>query len=136
MVFARQRISLALSCGAALFVLSGQLSTVMASAGVGSIKGTVSATTSDASARPTLLAGARLKLVNRDLPDKPPLQAVTDETGAFSFTDLPAGTYLLSAEADGFPGVTKEISLAAGAKLNVEILLTATVSASVTVRED
>ncbi len=128
--------SFVLCCSATLLILTVGLSTAAASAGVGSIKGIVSATTSDASARPTLLAGARLKLVNRDLPDKLPLKAVTDETGAFSFTDLPAGTYLLSAEADGFPGVTKEISLAAGAKLNVEILLTATVSASVTVRDD
>ena len=131
MVFPGQRISLALCCGAALFVLS---SLAMAS-GVGSIKGTVSATTSDAKARPTLLAGARLTLVNRDLPDKP-VQSVTDETGSFVFNDLPAATYLLSAEADGFPRLTKEINLAAGATLNVEILLTATVSASVTVRDD
>src|ERR1700682_5608763 len=136
MIYVRRWISFVLCCSATLLMSTVALSTAKASAGVGSIKGTVSANTSDASAPPTLLAGARLKLVNRDLPDKPPLQAVTDETGAFSFTDLPAGTYLLSAEADGFPGVTKEISLAAGAKLNVEILLTATVSASVTVRED
>ncbi|HEX7530033.1 MAG TPA: carboxypeptidase-like regulatory domain-containing protein, partial [Pyrinomonadaceae bacterium] len=72
----------------------------MASAGAGSIKGTVSATTSDVNARPTLLAGARLKLVNRDLPGKQ-LKSVTDETGSFVFSDLPAATYLLSAEADG-----------------------------------
>src|SRR5436189_3229918 len=135
MVFARQRVCFALCWGAALFVLSGQLSAVMAAIGVGSIKGSVSATTSDASARPTLLAGARLMLVNRDRPDKP-LKSVTDETGSFVFNDLPAATYLLSAEADGFPGVTKEINLAAGATLTVEILLTATVSASVTVRDD
>src|SRR5258708_18355680 len=107
----------------------------MAGMGVGSIKGTVSATTSDASARPTLLPGARLTLVNRDLPDKP-LKLVTDETGSFVFSDLPAATYKLSIDADGFPGVTKEIILAPGATVNVEILLTATVSASVTVRDD
>jgi hypothetical protein len=112
-----------------------ELSTAMASTGVGSIKGTVSATTNDASARPTLLAGVQLTLVNRDLPDKP-LKLVTDETGSFAFNDLPAATYLLSAEANGFPGVTKEINLAAGATLNVEILLTLTVSESVTVRDD
>ena len=136
MIYAGQRISFVLCCTAAFFLLTVASVTATASAGVGSIKGTVTAITSDASARPTLLAGARLTLVNRDLPDKPPLKAVTDETGSFSFNDLPAATYLLSAEADGFPGVTKEITLAAGATLNVEILLTATVSASVTVRDD
>lgn len=103
--------------------------------GVGSIKGTVSATTSDVNARPTLLAGARLTLVNRDLPGNP-VKSVTDEAGNFIFNDLPAGTYLLSAEADGFPVVTREINLASGATLNVEILLTATVSETVTVREE
>jgi len=135
MIYARQRISFVLCCSATLLVLTVGLSTAMASAGAGSIKGTVSATTSDVNARPTLLAGARLKLVNRDLPGKQ-LKSVTDETGSFVFSDLPAATYLLSAEADGFPGVTKEINLAAGATLNVEILLTATVSESVTVRDD
>jgi hypothetical protein len=109
MIYARQRISFVLCCSATLLVSIVGLSTAMASAGVGSIKGTVRATTSDASARPTLLAGARLTLVNRDLPDKP-LKSVTDETGSFVFNDLPAATYLLSAEADGFPGVTKEIN--------------------------
>jgi hypothetical protein len=113
-----------------------QPSAAASSAGVGTIKGTVSATTSDANARPTLLAGARLTLVNRDLPDKPPLISVTDETGAFIFRDLPAATYLLAAVANGFPSVTKEINLASGATLNVEVLLTVTVSESVTVRDD
>ena len=135
MSFVRQRITLVLCWGAALLVLTGGGSTAKASAGVASIKGTVSATTSDASARPTLLPGARLTLVNRELPDKP-LKSVTDETGSFVFSDLAAATYLLSAEADGFPGVTKEINLAAGATLNVEIRLTLTVSESVTVRDD
>jgi hypothetical protein len=103
---------------------------------VGGIRGTVSATTSDANARPTLLVGARLTLANRDLPGQPLLRSITDERGNFIFSDLPAATYLLSAEADGFPGITKEINLTAGATLNVEILLTATVSASVTVRDE
>jgi hypothetical protein len=95
----------------------------------------VSATTSDASAHPTSLAAARLTLVNRDLPDKP-RTTVSDERGNFIFSDLPAATYLLLVEADEFPSVTKEIDLSAGATLNVEILLTATVSAYVTVRDD
>src|SRR6266851_3316278 len=136
MTYANQRISFVLCFSALLLVLTVDPSTAMASAGGGSIKGTVSATTSDANAHPTLLAGARLTLVNRDLPGQPPLKSVTDETGNFIFRDLPAATYLLSAEADGFPRLTKEINLASGAALNVEILLTVTVSESVTVRDD
>jgi hypothetical protein len=135
MIYAGQRIRFVLRCFVVLLLLTAGLPEVMASAGVGSIKGTVSATTSDASAHPTLLAAARLTLVNRDLPDKP-LTTVSDERGNFIFSDLPAATYLLSVEADGFPSVTKEIDLSAGAMLNVEILLIATVSASVTVRDD
>ncbi len=121
--------------GAGLLILA-VIQSVSASPGMGSIKGTVSATSGDPNAPRTLLAKARVALANRDLPDKTPLTFVTDETGAFNFADLPAATYLLSAEADGFPRVTKEINLATGATLQVEILLTATVSASVTVRED
>src|SRR6266849_2545336 len=136
MTYASRRISFVLCFSGLLLVLAVEPSAAMASTGGGSIKGTVSATTSDASARPTLLAGARLTLVNRDLPGKSPLRSVTDETGNFIFSDLPAATYVLSAEADGFPGVTKEINLTAGATLNVEILLTASVSASVTIRDD
>src|SRR5438874_423934 len=86
--------------------------------------------------RPTLLVGTRLTLVNRDLPGKPPLRSITDERGNFIFSDLPTAKYLLSAEADDFPSVTKEVNLTAGATLNIEILLTASVFASVTVRDD
>lgn len=136
MIYSARRISLILCCSITLLIFVTGVSNAKTSAGVGTIKGTVSATTNDVSARPTLLTGARLTLVNRDLPNKPALKTITDERGNFIFSDLPAANYLLSAEADGFPGVTKEIDLAAGATLNVEILLTATVSASVTVRDD
>lgn len=101
----------------------------------GSMKGTVSATAGDASAQPELIPGARLTLVNRDLKGTP-LQTVTNETGTFAFLDLPAGNYTLAAEADGLPSVKREISLTTGATLVVEIILTATVTESVTVREE
>ena len=132
MIYARRQLIFALCCSITLLVWTAAATAIAST--VGSIKGTVSATTSDVSARPTLLGGARLTLVNRDLPTQQPLRLVTDETGNFIFRDLPAATYLLSAEADGFPAVTKEINLTAGATLNVEVLLTANVSASVTVR--
>src|SRR5205807_8609686 len=101
----------------------------------GSIKGTVSATAGDAAARPELLPGARLTLINRDLPGKT-LATVTDETGNFAFLELPAATYVLTAEADGLPRATREIRLTTGANLVVEIVMTATVTESVTVKEE
>ena len=100
----------------------------------GSIKGTVSATAGDASARPELLPGARLTLVNKDLPTAS-FKTVTDDTGNFVFLDLPAGTYTLTAEANGLPNATREIRLTTGAALVVEIGLTVGVTESVTVRE-
>ena len=101
----------------------------------GSIKGTVSATAGDASAQPELIPGARLALVNRDLQGAP-LKTVTDEIGNFAFLNLPAGNYTLTAEGDGLPSVKREISLTTGANLVVEVILTATVTGSVTVREE
>jgi hypothetical protein len=101
----------------------------------GSIKGTVSATAADPSARPSLLPAARLSLVNRDIQGAA-VKIVTDEAGNFAFLDLPAANYTLTAEADGLPVVKQDIRLTTGAALVVEIVLTATVTASVTVREE
>ena len=101
----------------------------------GNIKGTVSATAGDSSARPELLPGASLTLVNRDVPSAS-FKAVSDETGNFAFRELPAGTYTLTAEAKGLPLVTHEIHLTTGATLVVEILLTATISESVTIHDE
>src|SRR6185503_18410099 len=84
----------------------------------GSIKGTVSATAGDVSARPELLPGARLTLINRELPGAA-LKTVTDETGNFAFLDLPSANYLLTAEANGLPTVTRDIRLTTGAALTV-----------------
>ena len=100
----------------------------------GSIKGTVSATAGDAS-RPELLPGARLTLINRELPGTT-LKTVTDETGNFAFLDLPSANYILTAEANDLPSVIRDIRLTMGATLAVEIILTASVNASVTVREE
>ena len=74
----------------------------------GSVKGTVSATSGNAAARPELLPGASLTLVNRDVPTAT-FKSVSDETGNFVFLELPAATYILTAEAKGLPGVTREI---------------------------
>ena len=101
----------------------------------GSVKGTVSATSGNATARPELLPGASLTLVNRDVPTAI-FKSISDETGNFVFLELPAATYILTAEAKGLPAVTRDIKLTTGANLIVEIILAPTVSESVTIREE
>jgi len=119
-------------------VLLGLLAVVCAAHAqglTGSIKGTVSATSGNSAARPELLPGATLTLINRDVPTAT-FKSVSDETGNFVFLELPAATYTLTAEAKGLTGVTREISLTTGANLIVEIILAPTVSESVTIREE
>ncbi|MFS8084693.1 MAG: carboxypeptidase regulatory-like domain-containing protein, partial [Acidobacteriota bacterium] len=101
----------------------------------GTIKGTVSATAGDPSVRSELLPSASVTLVNRDLPGTA-FETVTDETGNFIFRNLPAAVYTATAEAGGLPRVASEIRLTAGATLFVEIVLTASVTESVTVRDE
>ena len=95
---------------------------VTAHVDAGSIKGTVRATTAAANASTSPISGARLTLVNRDLPNHS-IKITTNEAGDFVFTGLPAATYILTVEATGLPTVTREIQLADGANLNVEIEL-------------
>lgn len=104
-------------------------------AATGNIKGTVRATTGTANTHAAPLPGAQLTLANRDLPGKS-IKTISDDSGNFAFTNLPAANYLLTVEANGLPTVTREISLTAGATLNVEIELTASISESVTVRDE
>lgn len=131
-----KRSSLLPAACAVVFLLSlGQTLTFAAHVDAGSIKGTVRATTKAANTAASPIAGARLTLVNRDLPNHS-IKTTTDEAGDFVFTDLPAATYILTVEATGLPTVTREIQLADGANLEVEIELTATVNESVTVRDE
>ena len=108
---------------------------VTAFAAAGRIKGTVRVTTTDPNAHPALLSGARVILVNRDVAG-PPIRTVTDDAGEFAFVDLPATLYVLTVESDGLKSVTREIRLAVADTLIVDIELTATVSETVTVREE
>ncbi len=107
----------------------------VAVAATGSIKGVVTATTQASGTRAILLSNARITLVNRDLRSQV-MVTVTDDAGAFVFGNLPAARYVLTAEAVGLPTATREIDLADGANLTVEIVLTTSVSESVTVREE
>jgi hypothetical protein len=101
----------------------------------GRIKGTVKVTTEATDATPPSLVGARLTLVNRDLPEQV-FKVVTDDVGNFIFADLPAATFVLTVEAVGVATVKREISLASGVGLTVEILMKATISEAVTIREE
>jgi hypothetical protein len=101
----------------------------------GRIKGTVKVTSEATDAPPALLAGARLTLVNRELAEQV-FKAVTDDVGNFLFADLPAATFVLTVEADGLATVKREISLAPGVGLTVDIVMKATISETVTVREE
>ncbi|MDX6402845.1 MAG: hypothetical protein QOH70_300 [Blastocatellia bacterium] len=120
---------------ALLFQTVAAAGSVSAQGLTGTIKGTVSATAGDPAAHPELLPAAHVTLVNRDLPG-PAFKTVTDESGNFIFRDLPAAVYTATAEAVGLPRVTSEIRLTAGATLFVEIVLTANVTESVTVRDE
>ncbi|MGH9970570.1 MAG: TonB-dependent receptor [Pyrinomonadaceae bacterium] len=101
----------------------------------GRIKGTVRVTTEATDAPPASLVGARLTLVNRDLTEQV-FKVVTDDVGIFIFNDLPAATFVLTVEADGLVTVRREISLTSGVGLTVEIVMKATISETVTIREE
>ena len=101
----------------------------------GRIKGTVKVTTEASDAPPVLLVGARLTLVNRDLTEQF-FKVDTDDAGNFIFVDLPAATFVLTVEADGLATVKREITLASGVGLTVDIVMKATISEAVTIREE
>src|SRR5437667_5169359 len=101
-------------CTLVLFFHAAALTSRTPAQGVtGSIKGTVSATAGDTSTQPELVPGARLTLVNRDLPNAS-FKTVSDDTGNFGFLELPAGYYILTVEANALPRVTREIHLTTG----------------------
>ena len=120
---------------AAIFSLLVLPASAMAQHLTGRIKGTVKVTTEATDAPPALLVGARLTLVNRDLPEQF-FKVVTDDAGNFIFADLPAATFVLTVEADGLATVRREIALASGVGLTVEIVMKATISEAVTIREE
>jgi len=119
----------------ALLMTMAQVSIARALPDAGGIKGTVKATTGATESAPAPIPGARVSLANRDLPSTS-VKITTDDAGNFAFTNLPAANYLLTVEADGLPTITREINLATGQVLTVEIVLTASVSETVTVREE
>ena len=131
----RSAVRCAVSFSVCLALLCLGSNSIRGAASGGSIKGLVRATTGAAGTLPVPLPGAQVILLNRDLPENP-LKITTDVIGNFAFADLPAATYILTAEADGLPKVSREIVLTDGESLTVEIDLTASVSESVTVRAE
>lgn len=112
---------------------------VAAVSDAGTIKGTVLAVSANgaasANALQTVIEGATLTLINKATPDTP-LKTVSNAAGDFIFENLPSGDYTLTVEANGLASATKEIKLVSGAILSLEIDLTATVSETVTIREE
>src|ERR1700730_6740801 len=119
----------------AIFSLLVLAPSTLAQQQTGRITGTVKVTTEASDAPPPSLVGARLTLVNRDLPEQL-FKVVTDDAGNFIFADLPAATFVLTVEADGLATVKREITLASGIGLTVEIVMKATISEAVTIREE
>src|SRR5215831_10519397 len=117
------------------FVLATLCCSICAQSGTASLKGTVSAISGSSPDRPELLPGANITLSNRDLATST-FRTTSDATGNFAFRDLPAGTYILMVSVAGFPPTAKEIRLATGAAVVVEILLSPSVTESVTVRPE
>ncbi len=103
-------------------------------ADAGSIRGSVSATAADSTARPSPISGASLTLVNRSRPAQF-VTTSTDYAGNFAFVGLPAATYVLKVGADGLASVSREVVVASTA-LVIDIVLAATVTESITVRDD
>lgn len=119
----------------ALFSLMLSLSGASAQHLTGRIKGTVQVTGAATDATPAVLVGAQLALINRDQRGQE-LKLVTDDAGNFIFTDLPAANFVLTVESPGLATVKRDISLAPGVGLTLEIVMKPTISESVTIREE
>lgn len=134
-VFTAKYSQLKLFC-AALLCLGLISSHLFAATDTGTIKGSVRAVAVGAAAsQASFIAGAELTLTNKATPDSP-MKTVSGATGDFIFEGLPSGEYVLTAEAQGLSKITKNIKLEPGAQLELTIDLSATVSESVTVRDE
>jgi len=118
-----------------VLVLPAICSAIHAQSSTANLKGTVSASAGGPADRPERLPDATLTLTNRDLSTST-FKTSSDETGNFFFHDLPAGNYILTVEAGGFPRTTKELQLSAGSSIVVDVLLIPSVSESVTIRQE
>lgn len=103
----------------------------------GTIKGIIRAVAANgaADAPTSIIAGAKLILVNKSTPTQPRVTN-SNAAGEFVFENLPTGDYILTIEAAGLSNVTKEFRLLSGAMLSLDINMSATVSETVTIRAE
>jgi protocatechuate 3,4-dioxygenase beta subunit len=86
--------------------------------------GDLAGTVTDSAANP--LAGAYVQICNSTLIPGGCRWTTTDNSGAFSSTDLPAGSYAVSASAPGnFTSATKTVTITTLQQTNVTIVVTA-----------
>ncbi|NNF58118.1 MAG: carboxypeptidase regulatory-like domain-containing protein [Rhodothermaceae bacterium] len=71
------------------------------------------------------LPGAQVQLMplNEGLDGEAELRAPVDGSGSFSLTDVPAGTYAVAAEADGFATAMDTVTIALGQRTEVDLRL-------------
>lgn len=101
---------------------------------VGQLYGQV--TTRDASGEPLSLPGAKLVLVSKADPSRR-WQSKSDPTGAYSFFDLPAGLYTLTASLESYLDKQQDVAVEAGVAQKLEVELTLQpVQEQVTVRAE
>ncbi|HEY2847147.1 MAG TPA: carboxypeptidase regulatory-like domain-containing protein, partial [Pyrinomonadaceae bacterium] len=105
-------------------------------AGNGTIKGTVRAVaTAGASSQAAVVPDAAVTLTNPAV-SREPIIAVTDESGAYIISNVPAGDYVMTILGKGMAPISRKIRVESGALLVVDIDLNAAVSESVTVRDE
>jgi Carboxypeptidase regulatory-like domain/TonB dependent receptor-like, beta-barrel len=80
-------------------------------ASTGSLQGTTTAM--NPQGQPFVVAGVTLKLTG-NAPGLASVSTYSDNTGAFEFSNLPAGSFTLEASLEGFKTVTKTLTVTAG----------------------
>ncbi|MEA2204695.1 MAG: hypothetical protein QOE77_1471 [Blastocatellia bacterium] len=86
-----------------LILISGLANICLAQTSDGTIRGTVS------DANGALVTGATVEALNDNTGDK--RTATTDDNGAYSITNLPVGTYTVTANATGFAPATAKVKV-------------------------
>jgi len=100
----------------------------------GSLRGKVVADITD---QQRALPGVTVTLAGTTLADKKKLQTLSDEEGAYSFTGLTAGDYILSVELQGFNKYEQKVSVQIEATVELNILLQPQpITGTVTVTDD
>ena len=115
-------------------VLSGLLVGLASAQGTGGIRGSV--TTRGSDGQPISVPGASL-LLDCHAAAEPAAEITTDETGNYSFNKLPPGMCRITASAQGFQSVSKDIDVKPGqyAELDIQLDLE-TVTQKVEIQEN